>query len=392
MVSVEEARKIITANISVLSSGVRRVDEALGCILAEDVLSVVDIPGFDQSAMDGYAIRYEDAALPLKLAGEMYAGISHQLSLNAGETIRVFTGAPVPSNADTVVMQEKIIKENSCIYIHDDKIKKGLHIRWQGEEIKSGDLIAKTGSVLSPAVIGLFAGAGILKVKVYKKPGVGLIVTGNELQQPGSALKYGQVYDANTFQLKAALQQAGISLINVYHADDDIDDLMQVLRKSLEDNEVTILTGGVSVGDYDYVVKALSKLGVVQHFHKIKQKPGKPMFFGTKDNKTVFGLPGNPASALICFYIYVRPVIMFLSGEKKFFSQEKWAKANTTFSKSPGITYFLKAEYKNETVSISDAQESHKLSSFASANCLVELDASQSEIAINDTVKIHFLK
>lgn len=392
MVSVEEARQIIAANTAALPPEVRHIGEALEYVLAEDVFSATDIPGFDQSAMDGYAIRYEDAALPLSLAGEMYAGIPHQLSLHAGEAVRVFTGAPVPLNADTVVMQEKVMQENGHIRILDDKLKKGLNIRRQGEDIKAGSVAAKAGSTLSPAAIGLLAGAGIATVKAHAKPGVGIIVTGNELQQPGSPLTFGQVYDANAYQLKAALQQAGISLINVYHADDSIADLTHVLQRSLNHNDVTVLTGGVSVGDYDYVVQTLATLGVAQLFHKIKQKPGKPMFFGTKDDKLIFGLPGNPASALTCFYMYVRPAITFLYGKKKIFPEAQQVKINNAFAKPAGMTYFLKGLYEQGKVSILDAQESYRLSSFARANCLIELDAPQTSIAVNDKVKIHFIK
>lgn len=391
MVSAEEARQIIAESATALATEVRHIDEVLGYVLAENVFSVTDIPGFDQSAMDGYAVRHADVASPLRLAGEMYAGVAHRLILNAGEAIRVFTGAPIPLNADMVVMQEKTALKNGRVYVLDQNTKNGLNIRQQGDELKAGNVIAVKGTVLSPATIGLLAGAGISKVCVYRKPKLCLVVTGNELQQPGIPLEFGQVYDANGYQLKAALQQDGINSVAVYRAADNIADLISILQQAIASGDMIILTGGVSVGDYDYVVQVLSTLGVTQHFHKIKQKPGKPMFFGTKEDKLVFGLPGNPASALTCFYVYVRPAIAALCGRESSFRGNVYAQTEHTFIKPAGMTYFLKGFHERGKVRILDAQESYRLSSFARANCLIELAASQTGIAIDDKVKIFFL-
>ena len=284
----------------------------------------------------------------------------------------------MPPGADTVVMQEKVKVASSSgsedeLIIEDENIRPGNNVRPRGSEIKGGSIALAKGSYLSPAAIGFLAGIGITKVNVYPKPSISIIVTGKELQQPGKPLQYGQVYESNSFALKAALEQLNITSIKISWADDELEILKTILAEALEQSDVVLLTGGISAGDYDFVLQAATECGVQKLFHKVKQRPGKPLYFGIKGRKPVFGLPGNPSSVLTCFYEYVIPALEKLSNKKSAVKSINVSLAKS-FQKAAGLTHFLKGFYDGNTALPLDAQESYRLSSFAKANCLVQID------------------
>src|SRR4030095_9178774 len=265
--------------------------------------------------VDGYALSFNSwkENKELVIEGEVAAGSSTSVEISLQHVVRIFTGAAVPHGADTVVMQERTRTENGKLIIADDKLRLGSNVRPQGSEIKAGNLALAKGNLLSPAAIGFLAGIGTNSVSVYPNPSITIIITGNELQQPGNPLQYGKVYDANSFSLSAALSLMNINKVAVECVQDDPDKLTRVLGQALESSDVVLLTGGVSVGDYDFVAQAATACGVKKLFHKIKQRPGKPLYFGKKEQKLVFGLPGNPSSVLTCFYMYVIPALEQLS-------------------------------------------------------------------------------
>ena len=392
MIPVDEARKLILENTNILPAVWLPLQKALGLVSAADIFSTIDIPSYPQSSMDGYAISFAgwQKNKTLTIEGESAAGMSESITLMPEKAVRIFTGAPVPSGADTVVMQEKTKIENGLLIIDDNKLETGLNVRPKGSEIRDGELALSKNSILSPAAIGFLASIGDTEVNVYPSPRVSIIITGNELQQPGEPLQYGQVYDSNSFALKFALQQAGIHYIYVLYAEDKLDILSGALNSALHQSDVVLLTGGASVGDYDFVTQAADDCGVETIFHKIKQRPGKPLFFGKRGNKIVFGLPGNPASVLTCFYEYVAPTLAQMS--KKIFKLQNinvpLAKA---FKKTAGLTHFLKGYYNGETVTALHAQESYRLSSFAQANCLVQINEDTTECKEGELVEIHLL-
>jgi len=390
MISVSEAKAIIAESITALSPAELPLTEAAHHVLAHDVIATIDIPAFEQSSMDGYAIRFADRDSSLKISGEMTAGTAENLSINAGEAARIFTGAPLPNGADTVVMQEKTVIQNNQLYLQDEGLKQGSNVRNKGAEIKAGSLAIQQGSYLSPAAIGFLAGIGVTKLAVYPMPSVCIIVTGKELQTPGNVLSAGQVYESNSYSLRAALQQAGINNAKVIQADDDLDVLKTILADALINSDAVLLTGGVSVGDYDFVIEATKQCGVQQGFHKVKQRPGKPLYFGMKNAKPVFGLPGNPSSVLSCFYHYVLPALEGLSNKKN--SLQKVSSSLTkNFNKLKGLTHFLKGHYENGNVTPLDAQESFRLSSFAQANCLICLEEDRADYNAGETVDVYLL-
>jgi len=373
MISVKEAKHLISQHIAVLNPISVDLAKASGHILAANIYAKYDIPAFNQSSMDGYALKFADHERVLRLIGEMAAGSTTSITIQKGETSRIFTGAPLPTGADTVVMQERITRIDERITLQDPNLKPGLNVRDKGSEIKAGALAMEKGDFLSPAAIGFLAGIGINEVSVYPMPEISIVVTGKELQQPGKVLEFGQVYESNSFSLTAALKHEGIEQIAVYEADDDLEVLKKTLKIALASSDVVLLTGGVSVGDYDFVIEAASYCGINKIFHKVKQKPGKPLFFGTMDQKLIFGLPGNPSSVLSCYYNYVLPAIKALS-HKRNNVIEVQAKLTHAYSKALGLTHFLKGKYENGLVTPLTAQESYRLSSFAQANCLICLD------------------
>jgi len=392
MISVEEAKQIVVNNSKRLSPLKLPLDGAGGSVLAEDVYASLDIPAFDQSSMDGYAFRFEDyyQNKSLIVNGEVPAGLTEHFILKAQQATRIFTGAAVPEGADTVVMQEKISLENNQLIIQDEDLIKGTNVRPKGSEISKGSRALAKESFLSPAAIGFLAGMGITEVSVYPKPSFCIIVTGKELQQPGNPLQHGQVYESNSFALKAALHQLHIYNVTTYSADDDPVILQNTLSKALQIADIVLLSGGVSVGDYDYVVKAATGCGITQLFHRIKQKPGKPLYFGKKNNQLIFGLPGNPSSVLTCFYEYVIPALEQLTARKNIIKIIQLP-LGKSYTKKTGLTHFIKARRDDKQVMPLDAQESYRLSSFAMADCFVKLEENKSDFKQGDMVEVHIL-
>ncbi|MFT3932766.1 MAG: molybdopterin molybdotransferase MoeA [Chitinophagaceae bacterium] len=386
MISVAAAKKIITDNLLVLHAVKLPLHLALYRRLAVPVYSTVDVPAFAQSSMDGYAFAYADyqPGESLEIVGEVQAGAANNFVLSKGEAARIFTGAPLPAGADTVVMQEKVTVKDKRLSILDEGLQKGNSVRLQGSAIKKDELALEKNSYLSPGALGFLAGMGIDEVTVYASPVVTIILTGNELQQPGKPLQFGQVYESNAVALQTLLQSLQIENVKILHAPDEPLAIQKTLRAALEESDLVLLTGGVSVGDYDFVVNAADACGVQQLFHKIKQRPGKPLYFGRKENKLVFGLPGNPSSVMSCCYQYVLPALQIELVQLK-------APLAKAFQKPAGLTHFLKGWFDGEKVTILDAQESYRMSSFAKANCLVKLEEEVTLCKEGELTEIHLL-
>ena len=397
MISVSEAEKIIEENTVTLQPVTLSLQQAAGKILAEDVYATADIPAFPQSSMDGYAFLFSDWKLnnKLKIDGEVAAGSNEKKTLGAGKAIRIFTGAPVPPGADTVVMQEKVRINSSAgsqgeLIIEDELILQGTNVRPRGSEIKAGVLAFEKYGLLSAAAVGFLAGIGITEVNVFPDPPISIIITGKELQQPGRPLEYGQVYESSSFTLTAALHHLHIGTVKIFWADDNLEILTGILEQALQESELVLLTGGISAGDYDFVLQSVTTCGVTKLFHKIKQRPGKPLYFGKKGNKLVFGLPGNPSSVLTCFYEYVLTALEILT-KRKISLESIQAPLSKPFHKSAQLTHFLKGFYNGTTVSVLDAQESYRLSSFAKANCLIKINEEVTDCKESEMVEVHLL-
>jgi len=386
MISVAAAKKIIAENKLRLPTALLPLKDSLQRMLAEDIHSPVDVPAYPQSSMDGYAFAYTDwqPKKRLTINGEMQAGTRSPFSIGPGQAARIFTGAPLPTGADTVIMQEKVTIQNNELIIDEENLLPGNSVRAKGGAIKAGETALYKNSLLTPGAIGFLAGMGITHVPVFARPKISIIVTGNELQQPGIALGYGEVYESNSFALTAALQQLQITGVQVYSATDELETVQQVLSTALAGSDLVLLTGGVSVGDYDFVVQAAATCGVTQLFHRIKQRPGKPLYFGKKGNQLVVGLPGNPSSVLTCFYEYVLPALQVALPILR-------VPLTAGYQKPAGLTHFLKGFYNGNTVKPLDAQESYRMSSFAVANCLIQLEEETTICREGEMAEIHLL-
>jgi len=392
LISVTEARDLLKKHSELLIPINVSLMDALGLILSENVFAKTDVPPFNQSSMDGYAFNYDSWKKSGKLTteGEVAAGSADNVKLNPQNAIRIFTGAAVPEGADTVVMQEKVKISGGNLVIEDENLVKGMNFRTRGSEILAGSIALRQGMVMTPAAIGYLAGVGIHAINAYPKPSVSIILTGDELQCPGKELRPGQVYESNSYALNAALKQAGISKIDFFSSEDNLVALTAIMAIALDTSDVVLLTGGVSVGDYDFVVRAAMANKVEQVFHKIRQKPGKPLFFGKKDQKTIFGLPGNPASVLSCFYEYVLPALGHMSMRNTALKSLD-VPLKTALKKPAGLTQFLKGYYDGNSAIDLKAQESFRLSSFSRANCLIKLEEGKTEFSENELVEIHLL-
>lgn len=369
MIKVEDAIAIIEANSSKMSTKQISVSKALGYVLAEKVISPIDMPPFRQSAMDGYAFTYS-IRHQYDIVGTSQAGDHSNIKLKANEAIRIFTGAFVPDNADTVVMQEHVMANKDSILIATMP-EKLSNVRPKGEQIGKEDIVFEANTLITPAAIGFLACLGITEVEVYKKPKVAILVTGNELVQPGNKLKKGKIFESNSFMLEAALETIGIKKTKVYRVKDNLKATKNALKSILKKYDVVLISGGISVGDYDFVKEALLQNGVQELFYKINQRPGKPMFFGSKNETLVFALPGNPASSLTNFYIYVLPAIKNKLGFSEIHKTKVVRKLNSEIKNTTGKTLFLKAKYDETNVTVLDGQSSAMLNTFAVANSLL---------------------
>lgn len=387
MISVAEARSRVQTNSHALDAIVLPIEQAVGHVLVDDLHSQIAIPSFRQSSMDGYAIRWEERNQILRIQDELPAGSFQQLQLDAGATIKVFTGGPIPEYANTVVQKEWVELIDGSIKLISEQLSLGMHIRLPGSEIAQNTLALPSGTLITASMVGFIASMGFSAIKVFRKPSVAIVITGNELVAPGNPLLLGQVYESNSYALTALLKEQGIHQITVLYAKDHLAETAFKLEEALMHHDMVLLTGGVSVGDYDFVVQACQQLGVEQVFHRVAQKPGKPIFFGKKDAQLVYGLPGNPASVMSCFKQYVLPAIQIMSG--KSLDEPIWGKLKHSYEKQSNLCFFLKARVENGIVSVLGGQASYQQNSFVQANCWIELDATQQRFEQFSMVKLH---
>lgn len=386
MISVNEAKNLILDLCNSDRIQTLPLIHSCGSVLAESVPAIIDTPPFHQSAMDGYAFAFElwDGVSPLMVVGEIQAGQTSGKVLKANEALRIFTGAAVPLGADTVVIQEKVVIQATHILIQAPGLMKGNNVRLQGSQTRKGEIALNRGQLITPAGISYLAGIGIPDVKVFK-PTVSILVTGKELSAAGDDLESGKIFESNAIGLTAALQQLDMNPEVVEVVDDVEEDLIQSITSNLN-VDLLILTGGVSVGDYDLVPKSLANCGVSKIFHTVKQKPGKPFYFGTYHQTLIFALPGNPAAVMTCFYEYIAPAISRFT--KKEYFKSLFLPLSVDFVKKSGLTYFLKGKTSNHEVTILNHQESYLLNSFAIADCLIELDEDKEFFKQGENVRV----
>jgi len=314
MLSVEEALESILSRISVL--GIERVDvmASLGRVLAEPIVSRREIPPWANSSMDGYAVRSEDsrAGATLSVVGRVEAGALPSGSVGRGEAMRIFTGAPLPPGADTVVPQEDVEATNGSVTL-SGALERAAYVRPAGEDVRVGDRVLEPGVTLSAAEVGLLATLGHAQVSVYRRPRVAILSTGNELADLGTEPGPGQIPNTNTYSLMAQVLETGGEPISLGVAPDRLEAIEERVRRA-KDADVVLSSAGVSVGELDLVREAFTRAGAELHLWKVSMRPGKPITFGSLGARPVFGLPGNPVSAMVTFELFVRPALRRIAG------------------------------------------------------------------------------
>lgn len=393
MISVTEAKQILEKNSLPKKTKHASLEQAFRLVLAEDVHAYVDVPRFDNSAMDGYALICDEVER-FELVGEIKAGDSADLTLNRGEAVRIMTGAMMPQGADTVVMREYTKEEEGGVIV-ETSLKQGEHIRRRGEEIQAGEIALKQGTLLTPAAVSYLASVGVDSVLIHTPPKVSIVVTGNELVNSLEELKPGQIIDSNTLTLKTALKDAGIQEILCFRALDDPASLRETIDQALQESDCVLVSGGVSVGHWDFTKDVLNELGVQELFWRVAQKPGKPLLVARKGDKTVFGLPGNPASVLVCFYEYVYGYLREAMGRRDSGLKKLTATFVGEAKKKLKLTHYARAElfFQNHQphVRLVAGQESFRLGSFAQANAIVVLPEGKEKIIEGDKVEVHLI-
>jgi len=323
LISVDEAKNIIDSKVVILGSEEINIENSINRILSQKILSKFSHPRFDNSAMDGFAVKSIDTKgasreFPVKLniKGTLSAGLNKKNKINSSECYEIMTGAKIPSGADSVVIVENSSGFSNSNYVEIYKeVKLGENIRFKGEEIKVNKSIIEIGKKIGPYEVANSVSFGYNKISVYKKPKISIFTTGNELVMPGTNLKPGQIYNSNLFLLVELAKNIGFEIKESKILKDDKDQLKLSITKALNNSDIIISSGGISMGKYDFLKLIYKNIGVKELIHKIAQKPGKPMYFGNFDKKLIFGLPGNPISCLICFLEYIWPLSEKMMGK-----------------------------------------------------------------------------
>jgi molybdenum cofactor synthesis domain-containing protein len=383
MIPVEEATGIILNKVSPLSPASVQFSDALGLVLAEDVHALEPMPPFRAASVDGFAVISGDSAAARRIVGEQSAGYVDDVSVTPGTAVRVTTGAPIPPGADAVVMVEFTAEQDGFVEIQTD-VTSGSNIRPVGQDLATGQLVLEKGASLGAPEIGLLAMTGRAEVLVHPAPRVGVMSTGNELVEPGSPLKPGQIRDANRFSLMSAVSEAGGTPIDMGRVTDEASTLQETIERGLRLADALLTSGGVSMGHLDLVKPYLAERGDT-HFGRVRAKPGKPVTFATIEGIPVFAMPGFPVSALVSFEIYVRPALLKMAGHTHLQRPRRWTTLTHEISHSAGRTEFQRAVVTHNaangryTTVTTGFQGSGRLLSMHGANALLVLPFDQGD-------------
>ena len=389
MISVSEALSILAASRPKMAVEHAELMEAIGAVCAEDVRAKITQPPFDASAMDGYAAKFGEskkAGAVLKVIGEAPAGSPFTGKVNAGEAVRLFTGSPMPDGADHVIMQENVTRTDDVILINEAS-EAPRHIRKAGIDFAEGDVLIAKGEVISPAHIALAAAGNHANLPIIRSPRVAILASGDELRPAGSALKSGQIVNSNMAALSALLKGWGGVPIDFGIAEDSLESIAGFIAKA-KDADIIVPVGGASVGDYDFMKQAFSDAGYETLFKKIAVRPGKPTWFAKKEAQCVLGLPGNPASAIVCAYLFLKPLL----GRAQQEPMPKVKLAAAIFENGPRETYqrarISLSEDGQLTVMPFPRQDSSLITPFAKANAFIKLPPLGGPWDIGDSIEV----
>ncbi|CAH6799863.1 Molybdopterin molybdenumtransferase [Vibrio chagasii] len=369
------------------------LEQGYGRVLAEDVISPINVPQNTNSAMDGYAIRSEDLELDsYHVVAEVMAGHSYNKTVQQGEAVKIMTGAPMPEGVDVVVMREQAVQEGDIVSFPDAKISVGQNVRMAGEDLEIGQPVFTRGTRIESPEMGMMASLGFGTCPVLRTVKVGVFSTGDEVQAPGSEQKPNSIYDSNRFTIIGMLQKLGCDIVDYGIIEDDEQKMMDVLHAASLETDMVLTSGGVSVGDADYIKLALDKLGEI-NFWRINMRPGRPLAYGKIEDKPFFGLPGNPVAVMVSFINFVEPAIRKLQGQTNWTPVKANAVATEQLRSRQGRTEFSRGVFTmNESgvleVKTTGKQGSGILRSMSEANCLIEISPSVDTVKVGETVTI----
>jgi molybdopterin molybdotransferase len=392
LLTLEEAQERVLESARPLPAESVPIAEAGGRVTAEDVRALVDLPPFPSSAMDGFAVRAADLPASVQIVGESAAGGLYEGRIESGETVAISTGAVVPEGADAVVPVERVVRHANTVEVSYAP-EPGAHIRPRGGDVAESDVVVPTGVRLTPARLAAAAAAGVGALACARRPRVAVLATGSELVAPGQALRLGQVYEANTLMLASSLAAAGAETVPVPPAADDEAALRAALERGLA-ADVLVTSGGVSVGEHDLVRAVERELGVEEVFWRVSIKPGKPVAFGVRGDTLVFGLPGNPVSALVGCELFVKPALRALQGLAEPLARFEPGRLATGLERNAERDEFVRARshVDGDAVVLEPVvgQESHMIVRSGAADALVHIPRGNGELAAGTTV--HWLR
>ncbi|ASZ52171.1 bifunctional molybdopterin-guanine dinucleotide biosynthesis adaptor protein MobB/molybdopterin molybdotransferase MoeA [Vibrio parahaemolyticus] len=390
---VQGQEKILSLVNTVSGIEACKIENAYGRVLAEHIISPVNVPQYTNSAMDGYAIRSDDVDRDsYQVVAEVMAGHAYDQPLEVGQTVKIMTGAPTPRNGDTVVMREQASQEGDKVTFNGSNIKAGQNVRQAGEDLAIGSDVFTAGTRLASPEMGMIASLGFGEANVFRKLKVAVFSTGDEVQAPGTEQKANSIYDSNRFTIMGMLEKLGCEILDFGILEDNEQLMIEALENASAQADVVMTSGGVSVGDADYIKLALDKLGQID-FWRINMRPGRPLAFGQINNKPFFGLPGNPVAVMVSFINFVEPALRKMQGEQGWKPLKVNAIATENLRSRQGRTEFSRGIYELDdtgrlTVRTTGKQGSGILRSMSEANCLIEISPAIDTVKAGESVTI----
>ncbi|EPF1082387.1 TPA: bifunctional molybdopterin-guanine dinucleotide biosynthesis adaptor protein MobB/molybdopterin molybdotransferase MoeA [Vibrio parahaemolyticus] len=390
---VQGQEKILSLVNTVSEIEACKIENAYGRVLAEDIISPVNVPQYTNSAMDGYAIRSDDVDRDsYQVVAEVMAGHAYDQPLEVGQAVKIMTGAPTPRNGDTVVMREQASQEGDKVTFNGANIKAGQNVRQAGEDLAIGSDVFTAGTRLASPEMGMIASLGFGEANVFRKLKVAVFSTGDEVQAPGTEQKANSIYDSNRFTIMGMLEKLGCEILDFGILEDNEQLMIEALENASAQADVVMTSGGVSVGDADYIKLALDKLGQID-FWRINMRPGRPLAFGQINNKPFFGLPGNPVAVMVSFINFVEPALRKMQGEQGWKPLKVKAIATENLRSRQGRTEFSRGIYELDdtgrlTVRTTGKQGSGILRSMSEANCLIEISPAIDTVKAGESVTI----
>jgi len=382
---IAQAQALIAERCSLLAAETTAIDQALGLVLAEQVVASGDVPSRANSAMDGFAVQAGEAGRTLAVIGESRAGTPAEVVVGAGEAVRISTGATMPDGADSVAPIELVEDQGAKVTLLEEQAT-GRNVRLAGEDLRAGDAVLAPGRELGAAELGIAVAAGRAELQCVRRARVAVIATGDELREPGAELAAGELHDSNLTTLQALVREAGAEVVLAGHVGDDPAATQQLFAEALGQSDLVVCSGGVSVGPHDHVKGAFIELGVEERFWRVALRPGRPTWFGSRDQQLVFGLPGNPVSAMVTFLLFVAPALRAIQGRSP--QQIGSAALGEAIERHPNRDECVRVRLDQDEAFSTGPQGSHILSSMTLADALAVIPRGEGSLAAGSQIEL----